>query len=200
MAKGKAGAKKRPTHKEIKARGSFSTEGEAKVISAGVWGQLRPLDEKAKAKTERWGDTLPDLVSPELAGRFEAAYEALYEKVYANDVVGTNQIATQLMRAWDVLEAEAIAAGHQPLLPDGFCVNLGGHVTCFAASGVSELRKKHPDWVVYAFEDAARLLKHDWTEKFTAEAFKAFPEASVTRVKRPDEPVNYDLGGDEITF
>ena len=104
------------------------------------------------------------------------------------------------MRAWDVLESEAIAAGHQPLLPDGFCVNLGGHVTCFAASGVSESRKKHPDWVVYAFEDAARLLRHDWTEKFVAEAFKAFPEASVTRVKRPDEPVNYDLGGDEIPF
>ena len=200
MAKVKAAAKKRPTHKELKAKGSFSTEGEAKVISAGVWGQLRPLDEKAKAKTERWGDTLPDLVSPELAGRFEAAYDALYEKVYANDVVGTNQIATQLMRAWDVLESEAIAAGHQPLLPDGFCVNLGGHVTCFAASGVSELRRKHPEWVVYAFEDAARLLKHDWTEKFTAEAFKAFPEASVTRVKRPDEPVNFDLGGDEIPF
>ena len=200
MAKTKAEAKRRPTHKEIKAKGSFSTEGEAKVVSAGVWGQLRPLDEKARAKTERWGDTLPDLVSPELAGRFEAAYEALYEKVYANDVVGTNQIATQLMRAWDVLESEAIAAGHQPLLPDGFCVNLGGHVTCFAASGVSELRRKHPDWVVYAFEDAARLLKHDWTEKFAAEAFKAFPEASVTRVKRPDEPVNYDLGGDEIPF
>jgi hypothetical protein len=200
MAKGKAGAKKRPTHKEIKDKGSFSTEGEAQVISAGVWGQLRPLDEKARVKTERWGDTLPDLVSPELAGRFEAAYEALYEKVYANDVVGTNQIASQLMRAWDVLESEAIAAGHQPLLPDGFCVNLGGHVTCFAASGVSELRKKHPDWVVYAFEDAARLLRHDWTEKFVAEAFKAFPEASVTRVKRPDEPVNYDLGGDDIPF
>lgn len=196
MAKGQA--KRRVNSREVKARGSLGSS-ESK-ISAGVWGQLRPLDEKARVKVEKWGDRLPELVSPELAGRFEAAYEALYDKVNADDVVAVNQIATQLIRAWDVLEEQAEANGHKPLPPDAYCVDAGGHITCFARSGVVELRKAHPEWVVYSFEDAARLLRHDWTEKFTAEAFKAFPEATVTRVERTSEPVDWDLGGDEIPF
>ena len=35
----------------------------------------------AREMTERWGDTLPSLVTPELAGKFEAAYEALKQAV-----------------------------------------------------------------------------------------------------------------------
>ena len=196
MAKGQA--KRRVNAKDVKARGTLGSS-ESK-ISAGVWGQLRPLDEKARVKVEKWGDRLPDLVDHELAGRFEAAYEALSEKVSADDVVAVNQIVGQLLRAWDVWEEQAIAQGHAPLPPDAYCVDTGGHITCFARSGHVELRKAHPEWIVYSFEDAARLLRHDWTEKFTAEAFKAFPEASVKRVERPSEPVDWGLGGDEIPF
>ena len=197
MAKGKQGPRGRAGYKDVKARGTLGAEGSK--ISAGVWGQLRPLDEKAREKVERWGDTLPDLVSPELAGRFEAAYEALYDKVNADDTVAVHQIATQLIRAWDVLEQQAEANGHKPLPVDAYCVDVGGKVVCFARSGAVELRKQHPEWVVYGFEDAARLLCHDFSKAFVEEAFKAFPEASVSRVKR-DVEVDWDLGGDEIPF
>jgi hypothetical protein len=72
---------------------------------------------------------------------------------------------------------------------------------CIAVSGVLELRNKHPEWTVYSFEDAARILRHDWSETFLRDAFKAFPEARVTKVTRePTVPVNWDLGGDEIPF
>ena len=67
--------KARVNYREQKAKGTLNEEGTK--ISAGVWGQLRPLDEKAREKIAKWGDTLPDLVAPDLAGRFEAAYEAL---------------------------------------------------------------------------------------------------------------------------
>ena len=199
MAKLKSKAKGKLDHRDVKARGSLNS-GEG-IISAGVWGQLRPLDEKARKKIERWGDTLPDLVSPELAGRFEAAYEALGAKVTAGDVVGTNQIVSRLMRAWDVLEEQAEAAGHKPLPPDAYCIDLNGQIVCIAITGVLELRRKHPEWTVYAFEDAARIIRHDWSERFLKDAFKAFPEARVTKVTRePTVPVKWDLGGDEIPF
>lgn len=198
MAKGKAGARKRVSYKDAKAQGTLGSDGDK--ISAGVWGQLRPLDEKARRMTEKWGDTLPDLVSPDLAGRFEAAYDALTQKVSEDDVVAVNQIATQLIRAWDVLEQEAEANGHKPLPEDAYCVDLDGTIMCFARSGVTQLRIKHPDWIVYGFEDAARILRHDWSKEFVSEAFKAFPQATVTRVERPSEPVKWDLGGDEIPF
>ena len=183
------------------AAGNAKPGEEAFVISAGVWGQLAPLDKIAREKTAKWGDTLPSLVAPELAGRFEAAYERLKELVEANDVVGVNKVAAQLMRAWDVLEQTAEAAGHKPLPPHAYCVEIDGGITCFAMHGWAELRKKHPTWTVYSFEDAARLLRFDWTERMLNEAYSAFPEAKVTRVVRDgDSRVNWDLGGDDIPF
>ena len=68
-------------------------------------------------------------MSPDLAGRFEAAYEALHAAVSAKDPVRVNKIATQLIKAWGVLEAEAEAAGHQPLPEHCYCVELEELVT-----------------------------------------------------------------------
>ena len=195
----KKGKRSLVNHREVKARGTLNSE-ETK-ISAGVWGQLRPLDGKAKEKIAKWGDTLPDLVAPDLAGRFEAAYEALKERVDADDVVGVNQIATQLMRAWDVLEKAAQDAGHKPLPPHAYCVEIDGDIVCFALHGWAELRKKYPSWIVYSFEDAARVIRFDWTETFLNNAFNAFPNAKVTRMVRDgDDRINWDLGGDDIPW
>jgi len=192
-------AKKRVNYKDAKAKGTLADKGTK--ISAGVWGQLRPLDEKAKEKIAKWGDTLPNLVHPDLAGRFEAAYEALHDRVMSNDVVGTNQIATQLMRAWDVLEKSAMDAGHKPLPPHAYCVEIDGDIVCFALHGWAELRREHPKWIVYSFEDAARIIRFDWTETFLNNAFNAFPDAKVTRMVRDgDDRINWDLGGDEIPW
>lgn len=183
------------------AAGHVKPGEEAFVISAGVWGQLAPLDRKAKEKIAKWGDTLPSLVAPELAGRFEAAYERLRELVDAQDIAGVNKLVGQLLRAWDVLEEAAEGAGHKPLPPHAYCVEIDGGITCFALHGWADLRKKHPDWCVYSFEDAARILRFDWTERFLNEAYSAFPDAKVTRMVRDgDDRINWDLGGDEIPW
>ena len=183
------------------AAGHVKPGEEAFVISAGVWGQLAPLDRKAKEKIAKWGDTLPSLVAPELAGRFEAAYERLRELVDAQDISGVNKLVGQLLRAWDVLEEAAEGAGHKPLPPHAYCVEIDGGITCFALHGWADLRKKHPDWCVYSFEDAARILRFDWTERFLNEAYSAFPDAKVTRMVRDgDDRINWDLGGDEIPW
>ena len=172
MTKGRAKAATKKT---------FETGGDTGRISAAVWGQLEPLDRKARDMTARWGDSLPSRVSPDLSGRFNAAYAALEERVLADDAVGTRQIADQLMRAWDALEAEAIERGHNPL-GNAYCVEMGdGRIICFAHDGVEHIRKTHPHWVVYSYDDAARILSAQFARDFLEEALQTFPDAKVTR-------------------
>jgi hypothetical protein len=53
---------------------------------------------------------------------------------------------------------------------------------------------------VYSFEDAARVLREDFSSRFLDNAFNSFPNAKVTEVIRNGEPVNWVLGGDEIPW
>ena len=176
---------------------------EGPKISAGVWGQLEPLDRVAREKIARWGDTLTSFVPPEMAGRFEAAYDALKVYVEVNDIVKVNEIVGQLMRAWDVLEQTALAAGHKPLPESAYAIDLGDGegIVCIAQHGAHDLRKAHPDWVVYSFEDAARVLRTSWTEAFLNEAYSAFPNARVVSITKNGvaQDVNWDIG-DEIPW
>jgi hypothetical protein len=176
--------------------------GEDIPIKAEVLGQLKPLDRIAREKVDKWGDTLPTFVPPEMAGRFEAAYEALGYAVEANDVMATNQIAGQLMRAWDVLEKTAIEAGHKPPAEDCYCVELeGGRIVCIASRNAHILREKYKDWIVYSFEDVARILSNDFTAKFLEEAYDSFPKAKITTVIRDgiDKSIDWSIG-DEIPW
>lgn len=176
---------KRMTKARAKAatKKTFDTSGDTGRISAAVWGQLEPLDRKARDMVARWGDSLPSRVSVDLSGRFNAAYAALEERVLADDAVGTRQVAEQLMRAWDALEAEAIANGHRPL-SDAYCVEMGdGRIICFAHDGVEYIRRTHPHWVVYSYDDAARILSAQFARDFIEEALQTFPDAKVTRYR-----------------
>ena len=61
-------------------------------------------------------------------------------------------------------------AGHKPLSPHAWCVEMdGGQIVCFARQGCAELRRRYPEWVVYSFEDAACILKQHFSEAFFAE-------------------------------
>ena len=179
-------AKRRISASKAKDRKTFDTRhgDQSKPISAGVWGQLEPLDRKAREMERKWGDSLPSLVGPELAGRFRAAYEALGKFVSEENVVATHEVAGQLMKAWDKLEQVALDAGHEPLPAHAYAVTMedSSKVVCFAMEGVSELRVKYPDWVVYSFEDAARIVRQEFSDDFLNEAFSSFPKAKITHI------------------
>lgn len=201
--------KQRITVGKAKARGRdpvghIKPDEDALVIKAAVWGQLEPLQRVSNEKIKRWGDYLPKCVPPEMAGRFEAAYEALEAAVLENNVVKTHEIAAQLIRAWDVLEKTAIEAGHEPLKESAWCVQMEeGDVICIALHGHAELRQKFPHWTVYGIEDACRILRADWTASFLDKAYDSFPNAKLTKVVydgEHKEPINWDLGGDDIPW
>jgi hypothetical protein len=185
----------------IRNRGKFETGTPTKPISMQCIGQMMPLDKKARDMTKKWGDSLPELVSPDLAGRFEAAYDALRVKVEADDVVGVHAIVGQLMRAWDVLEAEALSNGHQPVGPHAYCIEIAsGHIVCIALHDAMGIRREHPEWTVYDMVDAAVVLANNFSSEFIEKTLQSFPEAKVTRViGTANDTFNVDLG-DEIPF
>ena len=197
--------KKRVTLAEAQRKGRDvlgRPEGGGLIIKSEVLGQLKPLDRIAREKVDNWGDTLPTFVPPEMAGRFEAAYDALTDAVEANDVMATNQIAGQLMRAWYVLEKTALEAGHKPPAEDCYCVELDGEkIVCIASKNAHVLREKYKHWIVYSFEDVARILCNDFTAKFLEAAYDSFPKAKITTVIREgeDKSFNWELG-DEIPW
>lgn len=170
-------------------------------IPAAVWGQLEPLDRVAAEYTAKWGDRLPGCVSTEMAGRFESAYEALRDAVSAHDVHKVAKIAPQLVRAWEALEKEALAAGHKPLPDTAYAVELGdGSICAFTcyAHDAAKLRQQH-DWVVYTYDNAARLLAHAWEETILKDAFNTFPDAKVVEV-RDGKRTPVGIIEDEIPF
>tara|TARA_Y100000287_G_scaffold70659_2_gene56001 strand:- start:1971 stop:2579 length:609 start_codon:yes stop_codon:yes gene_type:complete len=197
--------KKRITLNEAERKGRDvlgRPEGGGLIIKSEVLGQLKPLDRIAREKVNKWGDTLPTFVPPEMAGRFEAAYDALTDAVEANDVMTTNQIAGQLMRAWDVLEKTALEAGHKPPAEDCYCIELDGErIVCIASKNAHVLREKYKHWIVYSFEDVARILSNDFTAKFLEAAYDSFPKAKITTVIRDgvDQSINWEIG-DEIPW
>ena len=178
--------KHRISANKIKDKQSFDPRhgDQSKPISAGLWGQLEPLERKAREMERKWGDSLPSLVEPELAGRFRAAYEALGKFVDEENIVATHEVAGQLMKAWDKLEQSALRAGHKPLPAHAYAVTMedSDNVVCFAMEGVAELRVKYPHWVVYSFEDAARIVRQEFTDTFLNDAFSSFPKAKITHI------------------
>ena len=153
--------------------------------SAAVYGAIMPLQRVAAEHRARWGDRLPSLVAPAMAARFRQVYADLEDAMDAGDAPLTAQIAQRLITAWGVLEAAALDAGHSPLpsraafaivLDDDVCVAIAGPTV-----DVSALRRECPSWIVYAADDAARILA-SVSREMVAAALREFPAARITRL------------------
>ena len=193
---------KKPTPQQIADAKKYDTRSTdyGKPYTAAVSGAVAPLDRKATEMQAKWGDRLRSLVAPPMALRFEQVYEELHEAMLAENAVKCAEIATRLIKAWDILEEAAIDAGHSPLPERGaFAVVLGeGRGQCVAICGpradVATVRRENPTWAVYSAEDAARIIAAASNEIVEA-ALRSFPSARITRISEQD------LGdGDEIPF
>ncbi len=194
-------ARKAPTKKQIEDAKKFDVRNTdyGKPYSAAVSGAIMPLNRVATEKRKRWGETLPEYVPPAMAMEFKRLYAELDAEMAADNAVKVAEIATRLCKGWDVLEKAALAAGHKPLPEDVFAVHMdNGKCVAICVNGVVEhVRRKYPEWIVYSLEDAARLLAANASAEFLAEAFKAFPKASVQRVRHGELET---LLEDEIPF
>lgn len=102
-----------------------------------------PFDRMAREMDRRWGlDRLPDLVSPETAARYGSALGKLNAAMEANDPAEVAARVGVCIRGMAAMDAEAAAAGHQPISPDAWEIEVDG-VTC-------AILKDDADWPRYA--------------------------------------------------
>lgn len=85
------------------------------------------VDARGKAIDERWGiGRLPMLVGPEMAERFRNQRVNFSKAVWDYDLPAVRKQGDALMRAYDALEAEAVAAHGEPGKPEQWEFTLGG--------------------------------------------------------------------------
>ena len=82
-----------------------------------IMASVLSVDEAARAAERRWGvGRLLRLVSPATLLRFRQAH-VLWTAAYSHrrDAAQTERTSAMMIRAWQALDAEATAAGHEPL-------------------------------------------------------------------------------------
>jgi hypothetical protein len=147
---------------------------------------LGPFDKAARAMDAKWGvDRLHQLVSPATAEKFGSALAKLNAAIAANDPAETIARAGVCIRGFAAMDAEATAAGHQPITPESWEVVVDGQ-TC-------AILKDEAAWPAYAVqrpgvrtytlrEVAHALAAYGQT---VAAVKDAFPQARVTAVRSP---------------
>lgn len=104
---------------------------------------LAPFDRAARESERKWGvNRLEGLVSPETAARYGSALGKLNAAIDANDPADTAARAAVCIRGMAAMEAEAIAAGHQPIKAEAWEIDVDG-VTC-------AILKDDASWPKYA--------------------------------------------------
>jgi hypothetical protein len=147
---------------------------------------LGPFDTAARNMERKWGvNRLEGLVSPDTAARYGSALGKLNAAMDANDPAEVAARAAVCIRGMAAMDAEATAAGHQPIPPEAWEVEVDGKLCAILADG--------NQWPVYA---ALRPGVRTYTLREVANALAAygqtvaavkdaFPGAEVKAVRSP---------------
>lgn len=164
---------------------------------------LAPFDRLATEMEDKWGiDRLPSLVSPATAEKYGSAIAKLNEAIRADDPEAVKLRSEVCMRGLGVMDAEATAAGAQPL--DGECweYDLEGFKFFLVKDPCQwrAVRDRHgDDAVVFSLREVAVALRAHCRQAPIEELKEIFPGAQVTKL--PPLPDDFwKNGGDPIPF
>jgi hypothetical protein len=183
---------KRPS-KAMANRGTFDAThtNYAKPIHHKVEAAVRPYVAKSRKATMVWGDTLVDCVPPAYALRYRELQGDLDAAMLADDYKLSAELATNLSKALDVMNAKARADGHKPPQVDGHICEWGDKIYCILASGdISALRRSRPNWVVYDMSEVCAIISAR-TGEMVAAVVNEFPTAKVTEVRLYDDEIPF---------
>jgi len=159
-----------------------------------------PLDNLARKYDAIWGiDRLVTLVSPAMAEKYGAAIAHLHSSYDAEDPATTAAAAANCMKGLDAMNAQAIAAGHQPADPRVWMMEIDGHQYGFVedAAFVAIAERNNPGVKIATLRQAVVALN---PERFgiPRDIIAAFPGATITAI-RPRSQLAEELN-DEIPF
>ena len=183
---------KRPS-KAMANRGTFDAThtNYSKPIHHKVEAAVRPYVAKSRKATMVWGDTLVECVPPAYAVRYEELKGNLDAAMLADDYRLSAELAANLIKALDAMNAKARADGHKPPQVDGHICEWKDKIYCILASGdISALRRARPNWVVYDMSDVCAILSAI-TGDMMAAVVNEFPKAKVTEVRLYDDEIPF---------
>jgi hypothetical protein len=160
-----------------------------------------PTDAVARAAELRWGVCrLEGLVSAVTITRWREGWARYTDAIREGDADGVERLAPKIAQAIRAMEAEAEAAGHQPLTPTAWEAALAdGRVLvvtrtfaeAHALQGASDGRER----VVWTMEELANVLP---TLEVTYDAKVHFPGARVKSTVQRSEGYAHDWAQDDM--
>lgn len=160
---------------------------------------MAPFDAAARAMERKWGiNRLEGLVNPDTAARYGSALGKMNAAMDAGDPAETATRAAVCIRGLTAMDAEANAAGHQPIVPDAWEIQIDGKTCALLRDDAAwpAYSAARPGVRVYTMREVANALE---AYGQTVAAVKdAFPGAQVTAVRQPS-PLEIELQ-DSIPF
>lgn len=161
---------------------------------------LAPFDHAMTAAEQKWGiDRLPELVSVETAEKWGSAMAKLNAALAENNPDEVKARAGVCIRGLAALEAEALAAGHQPKSPDTWEYEYEGRIFAIIRDGrdhtaMGDLKGRR----VYTMREVAIALNalDQGMLKAVKDAFEQAEIKSITKAAHDPVPVH----DDEIPF
>lgn len=145
---------------------------------------LAPFDRAVRETERTWGiDRLPELVSPESAAKWGSAVGKLNAAIEAGDLADVTARVGVCLRGLAALDAEARAAGHQPIKAEAWEITVDG-VTCAILKDDAAWPKyaeTRPGVRVYSLREVSHALAA--YGGMVAAVKDNFPGARVTAVR-----------------
>lgn len=169
---------------------------------------LAPFDKAMRDAERKWGiDRLPELVSSDTAEKWGYSLGKLNEATAGTDPLVVKQWVAVCLRGLEKMDAEAIAAGHQPSDPDIWEYDYNGHRFGIIADGREwpAAYARRGDLTIYTMQEVAVALTAHKNALAAVSAVKdAFPGAEVTDIRKggkfPDDPIPFGNREPELEF
>ena len=147
-----------------------------------------PFDRLCREMDRKWGkDRLPELVAPETAARWGVAMANLNAAIAADDPAMVVARVNACLRGFTAMDAEATAAGHQPIPPEAIEIEVDGKLCAILRDEASwpAYHALRPGVRTYTPREVANALA---AYGGTVAAIKdAFAGAEVVVVRKPTE-------------
>lgn len=152
-------AARRPRRQKL---GDRLTSPDARADEIACDHAIAPFDRAARQAEATWGvDKLPELVSPETAAKYGSALAKLNAALEANNPEEVAARAAVCIRGLTAMDAEARAAGHQPM-PEDFWLHEQNGDQIIIARNMRDwplIEKLHPGIPIFSLREVANALE-----------------------------------------
>jgi hypothetical protein len=150
---------RRPRRQKL---GDRLTSPDARAEEIACDHAVAPFDRVATEMDRTWGvDRLPELVSPETAGKYGSALAKLNAALDTGNQEDCAARAAVCIRGMQAMDREARAAGHTPM-PSGFWMHEQNGDTIIIAQDNRDwplIEKMHPGIPIFSLREVANALE-----------------------------------------